>query len=407
MSETAEQVVLQKSKDEGARSGATKDYSTRKAQGEAKAPVKYTDPDAKAMPQGKLGDVASEASHDYDAEKGKAKAEVQYEKPLAAEDGNYGRMKCPKCNQGNIMADSKKCPNCGASQSELVPMAEDKRMGDFPINKTHSAYDTPPMDAKVQGEGTAPSMEKSKMAADTTEAIKNSQNNNDELRLVKEHLRDMAVKFEAEQQTWIGERRELVAAKTELSEKLSCALEEIETARLDLSTKNSMYKSLLEENQSLTKKLENFAAAEKNAMVEELVNTKLGLGLITEEEKAIEMASYSEKSVDTLKVLHEDMVKNAKKLSNLVLGKKFGVPVAAPEKVAEKPATTESGKIAKGKAVESCDEACEKAKIDEELAEDPVADKGEIGFANSNDGAIKNSTVFGLITRALNTKKER
>jgi hypothetical protein len=154
------------------------------------------------------------------------------------------------------------------------------------------------------------------------------------------------------------------------------------------------------------KKLENFAAAEKNAIVEELINTKLGLGLITEEERSVEMASYSEKSMDTLKVLHEDMVKNAKKLSNLVLGKKFGVPVG--EKGDGKPCTTEGAKIAKGNAVESCDEACDKAKEREE-EEDVKASpaKGENGIVAANEGAAKTSTVFGLITRALNTKKEK
>jgi len=414
MSETTEQVVLQKPKDEGVRSGPTKDYGTRKAQGEAKAPVKYTEPDAEGQPRDKLGEADIVSSHDYDESKGKAKAEVQYEKPLPAEDGSYGRMKCPKCNQGNIMADTKKCPSCGAPHSELVPIKEDRRMGDFPVAKRHSAYDTPPMEAKTRSEAVAPSMEKSKLAAEENETTLKATQSADELRMVKEHLRDSMVKFEAEQQAWIAERRELVAVKQELSDKLSAALEELETSQLDLTTKNSMYKALLEENQGLAKKLEAFAASEKNAIVDELVNTKLGLGLISEEEIGLEKASYSEKSMDTLKVLHEDMVKNAKKLSSLVLGKKFGIPVDVAKAAELEGQTTEGGKVAKGDAVEDCGEACEKAKRREDEEKEEVeikasADKGERGIATVvTDGAANRaSTVFGLITRALNTKKEK
>lgn len=397
-----EPVVLEKSKDEAKKTGAIKDFGTRKEQGEAKAPVQYADKEDLGEPRTDGSNkVETNAVHDYDAKKGEAKPEVRYEKPN--QDGDvYGMLKCPKCNQGNIMGDSPKCPKCGAPHSDLIPIKEEERMGDFPYQKQHSAFDAPPMEAKTPGVPT-PAAQKSKLSGDDESVTKFMAESQNELRLVKEHLGKITVQFEAERGSWYAERRELICSNQSLGEKLDSVQEELETVKLDLNTKSSMYKTLLEEHQGLMKRLDEHARMEKREIVSEIINSNVKLGLLAETEREAELQRYMEKPIETLRVLHEEVTKNTKRIADMMLSKKFGVPVEGKE-------TTEQGKVTKGAAVENIGEAKAKAKQADELEKADEKAGEDVEEADKMlSGATKDSnTIYAQVCRSLkNNRRNR
>lgn len=396
--ENTEQVVLEKAqKDEAKRSGAVKDFGTRKEQGVAKPEVKYSDKDEKFERQEEKGDT--NATHDYDAKKGHAKAEVQYVDQK--QDGqNYGYLKCPKCNQGNIMQDSAKCPNCGAPHSELIPIKEEERMGDFPYMKTQTAFDAPPMEAKTPGVPT-PAAQKSKLSADKDDGIVAVQG---EIRLLKEHISKITSQAENEKETWYAERRELVFANQSLSDALTAAKEETDNLRLDLETKNSMYKTLLEEHNELLRQAEEHTKFQKKQLVDEIVDSKIRLGLLDDSSTEDQANYYMEKPIETLRALHEEVTSNTKRITDMVLQSKFGVPKEGAEE--PMPATTEGVKVSKGEAVESKDEAKKKQEIIDKMIDDETAAAKAEEAGELKQGAVKDSnSITALVRRSLNTNR--
>ena len=396
--ENTDQVVLEKAqKDEAKRSGAVKDFGTRKEQGVAKPEVKYSDKDEKFERKEEKGDTNSQ--HDYDAEKGHAKPEVQYVDQK--KDGtNYGYLKCPKCNTGNIMQDTKKCPNCGAPHSDLLPIKEEERMGDFPYMKTQTAFDAPPMEAKTPGVPT-PAAQKSKLSADDGDNFVAIQG---EIRLLKEHISKISAQAENEKDTWYAERREIVQANQGLSEALTAAKEANATLQLDLETKNSMYKTLLEEHNELLRQAEEHTKFQKRQLVDEIVDSKINLGLLDDTSSEDQANYYMEKPIETLRVLHEEVTSNTKRITDMVLQSKFGVP--KEECGAKPPVTTEGVKVSKGEAVESKDEAKDKQEIiDKMLDEDEAAEKAE-EVKELKQGAVQDSnSIMAQVRRSLNTNR--
>lgn len=396
--ENTDQVVLEKAqKDEAKRSGAVKDFGTRKEQGVAKPEVKYSDKNEKIEHKEDNGDT--NATHDYDAKKGHASAEVRYIDQK--QDGqDYGYLKCPKCNQGNIMKDSPKCPKCGAPHSDLLPIKEEERMGDFPYMKTQSAFDAPPMEAKTPGTPT-PAAQKSKLSAETDENFVAIQG---EIRLLKEHISKITVQAEGEKDTWYAERRELVFANQSLSDALTAAKEDIETLRLDLDTKTSMYKTLLEEHNELLRQAEEHTKFQKKQLVDEIVKSKINLGLLDDSTSEAQATLYMEKPIETLRVLHEEVTSNSRRITDIVLQSKYGVP--KEKECCDKPAaTTEGVKVSKGESVESKDDAKKQQEIVDKMLEDeaaaPAVDAGEL-----KQGAVKDSnSIMAQVRRSLNTNR--
>ena len=397
--ENTEKVVLEKAqKDEAKKSGAVKDFGTRKEQGVAKPEVKYSDADAKHERAEEKGETNS--THEYDAKEGHAKAEVQY-KEQKQDGDNYGYLKCPKCNQGNIMQETKKCPNCGAPHSELIPIKEEERLGDFPYMKTHTAYDAPPMEAKTPGVAT-PAAQKSKLAQEDQEDVVSSIKT--EMRLMKEHISKITNQSEAERDTWYAERRELVNANQSLSEALTATQEDIDTIRLDLDTKTSMYKTLLEEHQALLRQVEEHANFAKKQLVDEIVSSKINLGLIDDENVNDQSQLYMEKSIETLRVLQEEMAANSQRISDIVLQSKFGVPKG--KELDGDSETTEGVKVSKGETVESKEEAKKQQDAADKMATQEEIDEAAKELGELKQGAVKQSnTIMAQVRRSLTNNR--
>lgn len=392
--ENTDQVVLEKAqKDEARKSGAVKDFGTRKSQGEAKPEVKYTDKDEKFDRKEEKGDTNSWKEHD--AGLGKAKAEVQYVDQKQDGD-NYGYLKCPKCNQGNIMQESKKCPKCGAPHSDLIPIKEEERLGDFPYMKTQTAFDAPPMEAKTPGVPT-PAAQKSKLSAEEENGFVASMQS--DMKLLKEHISKITSQVESERGAWYAERRDLITANQSLGDALVAAKEDMESLRLDLDTKNSMYKTLLEEHQSLLKQAEEHAKFEKRQIVDGIIDSKVKLGLIDDEVMAAQAQSYMEKPIETLRVLHEEITESAKSISERVLQGKFGVPKGDEEDIEEVP-------VSKGEAVDSEEEAKADAKKAKEFAEEDVPAMKELG--ELKQGATQDTnTIMAQVRRSITNRRTK
>lgn len=372
-----EKVVLTKS--ETTTSGAVKDLGTRKEQGEMKPEVKQTDPDkAQVDKDKKLGGVSIESTHNYDPAKGEHKADVQKQK--VDKDGDtYGYLKCPKCNQGNIMADSAKCPRCGAPRSELIPIKEEERMGDFPVQKTHSAYDTPPMDAKNQNPSNTPEMKK--MSADENTRFATL---SEEVHALKMHLTTVNSNVNKEREAWLQEKQALVNEYRDLNTQIANSRTEIEALKLDLGTKDSMIKTLSAENQSLLKKLELYTKTEKDEIIEKILNAKASLGVaLTDEQKSEHVANYSSKPIETLRVVLDELTASVKHFAKVTMSQRFGVPE-----------TTEAGKVSEKEGVV----ASEKDAVLKQIQDKAEVDKAE---AKGQEDVGEN-TIMGKILHSLN-----
>jgi len=397
--ENTEKVVLEKAqKDEAKKSGAVKDLGTRKEQGVAKPEVEYSDADAKNVERAEnKGETNSQ--HEYDAKKGHAKAEVQY-KEQKQDGANYGYLKCPKCNQGNINQDTSKCPNCGAPHSDLIPVKEEERLGDFPYMKTHSAFDAPPMEAKTPGVAT-PAAQKSKLSQeDQGELVSSIQT---EMRLMKEHISKITTQADAERDTWYAERRELVSANQSLSGALTATQEDLNTVQLDLDTKVSMYKTLLEEHQALLRQVEEHASFAKKQLVDEIISSKINLGLIDDDGIEGQSQNYMEKPIETLRVLHEEMAANSQRISDIVLQSKFGVPKG--KEVEGACGTTEGVKVSKGEAVESAEDAKKQQKAADKMATQEEIDEAAKELGELKQGAKQSNTIMAQVRRSLTNNR--
>ena len=348
---------------------ALKDVGSNEIQGELKAEMEKVDVDNAVDKDGKLGEVGIEAS----SPQRKTDFEAGVKKEKISKDGSsFGYIKCPNCQQDKIMPESKKCPSCGTSLSEHK---EDKRMSDFPVQKTHSAYDTPPMAAKSQSHAETPSMKLS------------SDNLAEELRMVKQHLAHLDERSENERVAWAAERSDLLTERENLLAAKQQLETEIGTLRLDLQTKDAMYRTVSEENTILASKLEKFAETEKKEVVDQIIQTKLNLGLLADEEVEAQTQKYTEQSIDTLRVILAEVAGNSKAVAALSL-KKFGVPVeettislSSNEKTGVVAAASDAVKLEKeGKAVETAE---------------TKKDEGMTSGGN---------TIFGNILRSLGKK---
>jgi hypothetical protein len=345
------------------------DVGSNEIQGELKAEMEKVNVD-NVVDKDKLGEVGIEAS----SPQNKTDFEAGVKKEKISKDGDsFGYIKCPSCQQDNIMPDSKKCPSCGKSLSEHK---EDKRMGDFPVQKTHSAYDAPPMAAKSQSHSETPKM---KLSADGLA---------DELKMVKQHLAHLDERSENERAAWSAERNDLLSERESLLAAKQQLEAEVETLSLDLQTKDAMYRTVSEENAVLASKLEKFAETEKREIVDQIVQTKLNLGLLADEDVSAQTQKYTEQSIDTLRVILAEVAGNSKAIANLSLKNKFGVPVE--ESTISLSSNDKTGVVA---------DAAEAVKLEKEAK---AEEKAEVKKSEGTD--VAPNTIFGNIMRSLGKK---
>jgi F0F1-type ATP synthase delta subunit len=346
---------------------ALKDVGTNEIQGELKAEMQKVDVDNQ-VDKDKLGDVNVQSSSEQrDAS---FKTGVKEEK-VSKNGADYGYIKCPECGLDNIAVDAKKCPNCGKN----VEMKEDKRMGDFPVQKTHSAYDTPPMEAKSQKPSEAPKMKLTAEVALT-----------DELKMVKQHLKHLDERAENERAAWAAERQDFMSERESLVAANQQMSEELESLKLDLQTKDTMYRTVSEENSVLTAKLEKYAQNEKNEVIEQIVQTKIELGLISDEDVDAQRQRYTEQSIDTLKVILTEVAGNTKAIA-LAKSQTFGVPSETTESL--------TGNSEKDRVVETGDDAVKLEKeANEHIAKEDKVEKPAGVKTRGN-------SIMGTILRSL------
>lgn len=365
---------------------ALQDVGNNEEQGQLKAEKKVNV--EKVVKEDKLGDVNIVASDKQT--KDKMKVGVK-EVPLKKGADAYGYIKCPSCLQDNIMPDSKKCPRCGHDLTSV----ERKGMEDFPIQKTQTAYDTPPLAAKVEKPSDTPALKK--LAAEKDESVTMAE----ELKLVKQHLTHLDERSENERAAWSAERTELLAAKEQALQTVVALEAERDALQLDLQTKNAMFKTATEENKILMDKLAKFVEAEKADIVNTIVNTKLSLGLLKDVDVDAQIEKYSERSIETLRVILTEVVDNANTMAKAKVVEKFGVPVAETE-TAETAETTETlASNDKEGVVEKESDAVLLAKAEADAASE--TEEPQTGVKTSV-AEVGSNSVFGKILHSLGKK---